>query len=151
MHAAESRGRTIGELASEAGVHVETVRYYERRGLIARPRKAGGWRRYDDLALRTLRFVKRAQELGFSLAEIRALLALRTSASTRTCARVRAQADEKLAEVDAKIRDLVAIRGVLEELTRACPSDGPAQSCPILAALADDTPATGSKGGCCGG
>lgn len=143
------QGRTIGELAGAAGVHVETVRYYERRGLLSRPRRGAGWRRYDEQALRTLRFVKRAQELGFSLEEIRGLLALRSSASVRTCNRVRAQAVEKLAEVDAKIRDLVAIRAVLEELTRACPSEGPADECPILSSLSANEPT--KNGACCGG
>lgn len=140
-------GRTIGELAKAAGVHVETVRYYERRGLLAQPRSAGGRRRYDEQALRTLRFVKRAQELGFSLEQIRGLLALRTSASPRTCARVSAQAREKLAEVEAKIRDLSAIRAVLQKLTGACPADGPAASCPILDVL--DTPDAPTDEGCC--
>ncbi len=142
------QGRTIGELAEAAGVHVETVRYYERRGLLSRPRRGSGWRRYDEHALRTLRFVRRAQDLGFSLGEIRGLLSLRASSSLRTCARVRAQAVEKLAEVDAKIRDLVAIRGVLEELTRACPSDGPANECPILGSLSTDE---AKNGACCRG
>lgn len=142
------QGRTIGELAEAADVHVETVRYYERRGLLSRPRRGAGWRRYDEQALRTLRFVKRAQELGFSLDEIRGLLALRASASLRTCNRVRAQAVEKLAAVDAKIRDLVAIRGVLEELTRACPSEGPAGECPILASLSANEL---KNGACCSG
>lgn len=128
-------GRTIGALADAAGVHVETVRYYERRGLLPKPRRSRGWHRYDEAALRTLRFVKRAQELGFSLEEIRDLLALRATSSPRTCARVRARAEEKLATVNEKIRDLVSIRDVLAELTRACPSDG-AASCPILSALA---------------
>ena len=127
-------GRTIGALADAAGVHVETVRYYERRGLLAKPRRGRGWHRYDEDALRTIHFVKRAQELGFSLEEIRALLALRTSSSARTCKHVRATAEEKLTQVNEKIRDLVAIRDVLEELTRACPSEG-SVSCPILAAL----------------
>lgn len=147
MQVAE-QGRTIGELAEAGGVHVETVRYYERRGLLSRPRRAAGWRRYDEQALRTLRFVKRAQELGFSLDEIRGLLALRSSASIRTCDRVRAQAVEKLAEVEAKIRDLAGIRAVLEELTRACPSDGPAEHCPILRSLSSSQP---KNGACCDG
>jgi Hg(II)-responsive transcriptional regulator len=152
------KGRTIGALAAAAGVHVETVRYYERRGLLAKPRAVRGWRRYDDQALQTLRFVKRAQKLGFSLAEIAELLALRRSTRERTCARVRARAQEKLAEVDAKLRDLLAIRGALAELAAACPAEGPAGRCPILSALAgeplrEDEPVceTGAKGGCCDG
>ena len=127
--------RTIGKLAREAAVNVETVRYYERRGLLKQPRRTAGWRRYDDEALRTLRFVKRAQELGFTLDEVESLLSMRASSSARTCSRVRAQAEAKLVDIDARIRDLMAIRLTLEELTRACPGDGPAGSCPILGAI----------------
>src|SRR5882672_122048 len=119
----DTSSRTIGELAREAGVHVETVRYYERRGLLKQPRRSTGWRRYDDGALRTLQFVKRSQELGFSLAEVEELLSLRSSSSVRTCNRVRVRAEAKLVDIDAKIRDLTAIRRTLEELTSACPSD----------------------------
>src|SRR5258708_3999298 len=98
----DTNGRTIGKLARDAGVHVETVRYYEHRGLLKRPRRASGWRRYDDAALQVIKFVKRAQELGFSLDEVHELLSLRASTSTRTCARVRAAAESKLADVEAK-------------------------------------------------
>ena len=139
----DTTGRTIGELARDAGVHVETVRYYERRGLLRQPRRSAGWRRYDDEALRALRFVKRAQELGFSLDEVHELLSLRSSTSTRTCTRVRAAAEAKLADVDAKLRDLRSIRRTLADLTRACPSDGAPGACPILGAL-DRAP----NGGC---
>lgn len=133
-------GRTIGTLARDAGVHVETVRYYEQRGLLKQPRRAGGWRRYDDEALSVLRFVKRAQELGFSLDEVRDLLSLRASKSPRTCSRVRTSAEAKLADVEAKIRDLESIRRTLRELTTTCPDEGPAEACPILGAL-DPKPA----------
>ena len=142
----ETAGRTIGELARDAGVHVETVRYYERRGLLKQPRRGGGWRRYDDASLKTLRFVKRAQELGFSLDEVAELLSLRASTSARTCSRVRQRAEAKLADVDEKIRDLLAIRGTLDELTKVCPSDGPAGACPILGAIGGEPPAC--KGEC---
>ncbi len=130
----EIDGRTIGELAAAGGVHVETVRYYERRGILARPRSKRGWRRYDDRALHTLRFVKRCQELGFSLDEIMGLLALRSSGSATKCARVRVQARQKLDEVEAKIRDLRAIAAVLVELTAACKEER-ADECPLLSAL----------------
>jgi Hg(II)-responsive transcriptional regulator len=131
----DSNGRTIGELARDAGVHVETIRYYEQRGLLKQPRRSQGWRRYDDEALRVLRFVKRGQELGFSLDEVHELLSLRASRSPRACARVRAAAESKLADVEAKIRDLEAIRDKLSDLSRMCPSDGPPVACPILGAL----------------
>ena len=140
----ETSTRTIGELARDAGVHVETVRYYERRGLLKQPRRASGWRRYDEEALRALQFVKRAQELGFSLDEVSQLLSLRSSSSERTCNRVRVRAEAKLADIDAKIRDLTAIRATLEQLARACPNDGPAGQCPILGAI-------GGKKNCNGG
>jgi MerR family mercuric resistance operon transcriptional regulator len=82
------RGRTTGKLAHDAGVHVETVRYYEQRGLLKKPHRGSGWRRYDDdEALRVLRFVKRAQELGFSLDEVHELLAARLEESADVCAR----------------------------------------------------------------
>ena len=131
----DANGRTIGTLAREAGIHVETVRYYEQRGLLKQPRRAGGWRRYDDEALRVLRFVKRAQELGFSLDEVHELLSLRASKSSRTCVRVRAAAEAKLSDVEARIRDLDAIRRTLQGLATTCPEEGAADACPILDAL----------------
>lgn len=131
----DPNGVTIGALAREAGIHVETVRYYERRGLLKRPQRTRGRRRYDAEALRLLRFVKRAQKLGFSLDEVRELLALRASTSTRTCARVRAAAEAKLVAVDARIRDLEAIRSKLRKLSSACASDDLAETCPILGSL----------------
>ncbi len=131
----DMNGRTIGELARDAGVHVETVRYYERRGLLKQPRRATGWRRYDDDALRLLHFVKRAQELGFALGEVHELLSLRASKSTRACARVRAAAEAKIVDVEAKLRDLDANRRTLTKLAQACPTDGPVETCPILEAL----------------
>ncbi|GAC1529039.1 MAG: Hg(II)-responsive transcriptional regulator [Polyangiales bacterium] len=144
----EPSTRTIGALARDAGVHVETVRYYERRGLLKQPRRGAGWRRYDEAALHALQFVKRAQELGFSLDEVADLLSLRSSSSERTCMRVRARAEAKLADIDAKLRDLASMRATLERLTRACPSDGPAGRCPILGAIGA---APECKGGCSDG
>jgi len=129
-------GRKIGELARDAGVNVETVRYYERRRLLKQPRRTAGGRRYDDEALRVLQFVKRVQELGFSLDEAQELLSLWSSQSDRTCARVRAAAYIKLRAVEEKIRDLDGIRRVLVDLTRSCPGDGVASTCPILNSLA---------------
>src|SRR5258708_40029621 len=123
-----TNGRTIGVLARDAGVHIETVRYYERRGILKQPRRATGWRRYDDDALRLLYFVKRGQELGFTLGEVHELLSLRASKSSRTCARVRAAAEAKLLDVAAKIRDLEAIRRTLTKLAGACPTDGSAEA-----------------------
>lgn len=127
---------TIGDLARQADVNVETIRYYESIGLIRQPAKpARGWRRYDDEAVVRLRFVKRAQQLGFALAEIKSLLRLRASDNPRTCSSVSKRAEQKLTEIDAKIRDLQAMRNVLVDLSKACPGDGPGDKCPILRAL----------------
>ena len=134
---------TISGLAVAANVNVETIRYYERRGLIKQPRKPGqGWRRYDEQVLRTVLFVKRAQALGFSLDDIEVLLRLRTTQSSRTCARVAAKARDKIAEVDAKLRDLTAIREVLVAVADACPAEGPGSDCPILDALEGKGPSS---------
>jgi len=95
---------TIGELAKAAGVHIETVRYYERCGLLPEPaRRPSGYRAYAEATVARLRFIKNAQELGFALAEIEKLLALRVDANT-TCAEVRRQAEAKLLEVERKLQ-----------------------------------------------
>ncbi len=127
---------TIGALARDVGVNVETVRYYESIGLLRQPPKPPrGWRRYGPDAVVRLRFIKRAQQLGFSLEEIRTLLRLRTSASPRTCATVARRAKKKLEEIDQKIQDLQSIRLVLVELADACPGEGSGERCPMLLAL----------------
>src|SRR5882762_6805290 len=100
---------TIGQLAKQSGVHLETIRYYEREGLIpAPPRKSSGHRAYQPGAARRLRFIKRAQELGFTLSEVRGLLMCRAEAA-EDCSGVCKQAQEKLGEVRAKIRHLQAM------------------------------------------
>src|SRR5215467_5078830 len=97
---------TIGELAKSAGVNVETVRYYERRGLLPKPpRGASGYRLFPPEALRRLQFIRRAQELGFSLDEICELLALRMSPKAR-CAAVKARAEAKIADIESRISTL---------------------------------------------
>jgi Hg(II)-responsive transcriptional regulator len=127
---------SISELAHDAGVNVETVRYYERIGLLRQPRKPGrGWRRYDQGSLRRIRFIKRAQELGFTLAEVKELLSLRSSTNPRTCERVSRKARSKVDEIDAKVRDLLAMKQALTELAAACPRDGAGDACPLLKAL----------------
>jgi MerR family mercuric resistance operon transcriptional regulator len=130
-------GRTISDLARDADVNVETIRYYERIGLLRQPPKpARGWRRYEDSALHRILFVKRAQHLGFTLAEIQELLGLRTSNSPRTCARVAKKTSVKLELIDEKIRDLKAMRSVLADLVSSCPGDADGERCPILRSLA---------------
>jgi MerR family mercuric resistance operon transcriptional regulator len=133
--------RTIGRLAEQAGVNVETIRYYERRGLLRQPRKpAHGARHYDDEGLRTVLFIKQAQGLGFSLEEIQDLLSLRTSKSRAVCSRVCAKATAKIDQIDEKIRTLQRMRAVLVELTDVCPKEGPAERCSILRALDGGAP-----------
>ena len=128
--------RTIGMLAADAEVNVETIRYYHRRGLLRQPRRpAGGPRHYDDDALRVVLFIKQAQGLGFSLDEIDELLSLRVSTSSAVCTRVRGKATKKLAEIDEKIAALQRMRTILAELTSVCPGEGPAERCSILRAL----------------
>ena len=123
----------IGTLAKKAGVRVDTVRYYERSGLLApSTRLASGYRRYSDLELARLRFIRRAQMLGFKLKEVRELLAL---SAKRDVARVRRSAQMKLADVEARIAALEKVRKGLSTLIAACPGQGRAEDCPILKAL----------------
>ena len=130
------QGMTIGQLAREAGVNVQTVRYYERRRLLPAPaRRASGYRAYDHAALARLRFIRRAQELGFTLAEITELLALRLDPRT-TAADVKARAGRKIEDVDRRIRDLERIRAALTHLAGSCRGGrGPAGECPLVEAL----------------
>ena len=126
----------IGELAERARVNVQTVRYYERRGLLDDPRGRGsGYREYGDATLARLRFIRRAQELGFTLAEIEELLTLRRERGT-TAAAVKLRAEEKIAEIDARMRDLERIRHALAHLAGRCRGGrAPVGDCPLLEAL----------------
>ena len=111
---------TIGQLARTAGVGIQTVRFYERRGLLARPlRLASAYRQYTPDHLKRLRFIKTAQQLGFSLKEIKALLALNSDRHA-TCAEVKRKAAHKRAEIVAKIQDLRRMKRALEKLSKAC-------------------------------
>lgn len=126
---------TIGHLAKEAGVNRETVRFYERRGLlISPPRSASGYRLFPSETARRLKFIRRAQELGFSLKEIRELLSLRVSRAA-SCAGIRAQAEAKIAHIRAKIRSLQSMERALRKLARSCAGAGPVAGCPILESL----------------
>ena len=126
---------TIGQLAKQAQVHVETIRYYERRGLLSAPaRYASGYRQYSQQHMASLRFIQHAKTLGFSLNEIADLLALRVDPDS-TCEDVRKRAERKLAEVDAKIRVLEGMTGALQRLIAACSGQSPSSACPILEAL----------------
>ncbi|HHQ47612.1 MAG TPA: MerR family transcriptional regulator [Acidobacteria bacterium] len=126
---------TIGRLARAAGVGVETIRYYERKGLIPEPpRTYSGYRKYPEEAVTRLRFIRRAKDLGFTLREIGELLELRADEST-TCDVVRARAAAKVADIEERIRSLEAMKTALERLAAECPASGPAKECPILDAL----------------
>lgn len=125
---------TIGALARKAGVNVETVRYYQRLGLLELPQKPPrGIRRYGDEALSRVRFIKRAQELGFSLAEIRRLMQL---GDPQSCGEARALAAEKLALVESRLQDLERLRGVLKTLIGRCDRRRGKVACPIVESLA---------------
>jgi len=129
------RRLTIGELARTTHVNRETVRYYERRRLLPRPsRSASGYRVFADDAVRRLRFIRHAQELGFSLNEIRELLALRVR-TVDTCESVKERAQAKIGDIERKIRALQQMRRVLGELVNACARRRNTDECPILDSL----------------
>ncbi len=130
----------IGELARQAGVGVETVRFYERQGLLEEPqRRDSGYRQYDLEAVDVLRFIRRAKELGFTLKEIKSLLALRLDTSA-TKQEVRQQAEAKVADIEARIDDLQRMREALASLIKQCHGEGAASGCPILQALQGTQP-----------
>jgi len=133
---AGQRSMTIGALAERAGVNVQTVRYYERRGLLAAPQRTpSGYRVYSDDTLDRLRFIRRAQELGFTLTEIEELLVLRLDPRT-TASVVKARAEAKIADVDRRIHDLERIKHALTHLAGRCRGGrGPVGECPLLQAL----------------
>ena len=125
------KGMTIGVLARTAGVNIETIRYYQRRALIATPRKPpGGVRRYDTNTLAHLRFIKRAQQLGFSLNEIRELLSL----GEQSCDATRHIAERRLTDIEVRLADLKAMQRMLARLIRACAA-GRNATCPIVQSL----------------
>lgn len=129
---------SIGAVARQAGVNVETIRYYERRGLLAQPRKPrSGYREYPLESVRRVQFIKRAQKLGFTLSEIKELLALR-AAPRAQCADVLRQAEAKTRGIEEKIRGLEAMRKALAKLMAECSGRGPASECPILESLEDE-------------
>jgi MerR family mercuric resistance operon transcriptional regulator len=127
---------TIGRLADEAEVNVETIRYYQRRGLMTEPEKPSqGHRRYGGEAVRRVRFIKRAQALGFTLEEVRSLLALDKA---RACVKTRDLAAHKLQIIEDKLADLKAMRKALTALMGQCDGDATRGVCPIIHALAAD-------------
>ncbi|MCA8978978.1 MAG: MerR family DNA-binding protein [Planctomycetes bacterium] len=123
---------TIGQVAKQAGVGVETVRFYEREGLIAEPdRRPSGYRQYPPDAVQRIRFIRHAKELGFSLKEISELLSLRVDPDS-TCADVRQRARDKIADIEEKMASLARMKAALERLVTKCRGKGPTTECPIL-------------------
>lgn len=126
---------TIGKLAKQAGVTIDTVRFYERRGLVAEPeRTASNYRIYSGAEIARLKFIKKAKSLGFSLNEIKELLVLRY-APEATKEEVKSKVEHKINDIKMKITDLGHILDVLEKLNKSCDGHGSADDCPILEAL----------------
>ena len=127
---------TIGQVATQADVHVETIRYYQRLGLVGEPlRPLGGIRHYDEKTVARLQFIKRAQQLGFALDEVRNLLALEDGQS---CRETRALAEKKLTVIDARLADLRRMQKLLKSLIAECDSGKRPRACPIIATLTAD-------------
>ena len=132
---ARPAGLKRGELAQQARVNIETLRFYERQGLLPEPpRSASNYRLYPADAVRRVRFIKRAQELGFSLSEIDELLSLRASPKAK-CADVRGRAEAKVADIDLKIKSLRSMKKALSNLMAQCSGEQTATQCPILDAI----------------
>lgn len=128
----------IGDLARRVGIPIDTVRYYERNGLLPPPaRRASGYREYDESDIPRLRFVLRAKILGFSLAEIRELLEL-SDEHEGDVANLKAAARAKLAEIEERMEQLGRIRDALRAMVDACPGEGSVSQCPIRAALLEN-------------
>lgn len=125
-----------GQLAEEAGVNVETLRFYERRGLLpSPPRRPSGYREYPRESVDLVRFIQRAQSLGFSLQEIRELLTLR-EVPRATCGDVVRLAEHKVEEIESKIHSLQSMRSALRKLLKDCTGKAPVSRCPIIESLA---------------
>ncbi len=139
MDTVASTALRIGHVAERANVNVQTLRYYERRRLLPPPRRRpSGYREYPDDTVRLVRFIKRAQELGFMLRDVQELIELREQ-RTKTRAQARALAVAKVSDIAARIRHLNAMRRALDELVNACSCEGSACACPIIEALEDSS------------
>lgn len=133
------------EVASQAGVNVQTLRYYERRGLLPEPVRSGsGYRSYDARAVRTVRFIKGAQQLGFSLEEIDSLLDL-AAGGPRNCDAAKALATGKIVDLEAKIARLSVMRDSLRQLVATCDRSPRQRDCPLLEAIEDDATLEGAR------
>ena len=129
-------GFTIGKVAKAAGVGVETIRFYEKKGLIERPVAKGTYREYPKSVVSRIRFVKRAKELGFKLSEVRELLHLADRPEEDRAA-VKSIAEQKLVSIRQNISDLKKAESTLSDLVEQCSGEGPVQYCPIIEAFVD--------------
>lgn len=152
-----SRSFTIGALAKQAEVAIDTIRYYEREGLLPRPqRRASGYREYGEATLRRVRFIRRAKDLGFTLDEIRELLELETDRE-RGVEVVKQRAMKRLEELDRRLAQLTEMRNELAQLVEACPGCGEPECCPILSTmhgeevLVEVVPVASAVSSCCQG
>ena len=128
---------TIGAAAKRAGVAIDTIRYYEREGLLPEPlRRASGYRSYGEGTVAQLRFIRRAKDMGFTLEEVRELLAL-SADRQRGVKAVKKRAEQRLAAIEPRIAELQRVRDGLEQLVSSCPGHGKPEECPILRALGD--------------
>jgi len=135
MKGSQAMALKIGEVAERGGVNLQTIRYYEREKLLPEPpRLPSGYRMFPVQTVHRVRFIKRAQELGFSLAEIRDLLSIQIDPK-KECSDVKRLAKAKMADIDEKIRTLEAMKRVLSGLTKLCPGQGPSSECPILESI----------------
>lgn len=134
-----------GDLAKKSNVNTETLRYYEKEGLLPEPeRTESGYRLYADEDVKRVRFIKRAQELGFSLKEIKELLALKLDAS-QSASEVKRLTEQKIQDIDRKILNLQAMKTILEDLADACSGEGSVDHCPILNCLDECIPQKGGE------
>ena len=131
---------SIGQVANATGVTVETIRFYEKQGLVAAPRRSpSGYRQYPEETVRRVRFIQRAKEVGFTLSEIGELLALRQEPGT-SCGDIKLRASQKIELVDQKISDLTRIRDALARMVLKCSGRGSLSECPILEELEIEEP-----------
>ncbi len=132
-------GLTIGRVAKRAGVGVETIRFYERKGLLEDPpRRESGYRQYPEEAVARIRFIRRAKDLGFSLREVDELLTVRVVRRT-SASEVRRRAEAKIEDIEIKLAELGRMKAALVELTACCEGRGATGECPILEALEGDS------------
>lgn len=138
-------GLTIGQIAKGVNVNVETVRYYERVGLIPlTPRTESKYRIFPVEVIQRINFIKKAQDLGFKLSEIKTLLSISDSGEYG-CREVQQFASQKIEEIELKIRDLLEIKSILQDLTNRCPGQGSIGECPIINEFKEGGDSNGEK------